>query len=356
MPRIALTVDDVDAAFIDEIFGGRGAVRGVSATKVGTGQVALSLKLVLDVDSSCDGIEIPSTLVAKIPSPDAESRAAARMHLTYHKEVGFYTDLADLVTVPHPRHHHVAIDADSGDFTLVMDHVAGEVGDQIRGCSIGDAAAFAVAAAGLHAPTWDRVEELANPQWLPKPDPGGVVMRSQIFAMLLTGFQERYVERLDATTREIAEWLGANLVALTDSYRLPLCVVHGDYRIDNMLFNRSQDSVTATILDWQTVSFGRGPTDVAYGIGSGLLTDDRRRVETDLIDRYTAALRSSGVSCSDEDVRWDYRIGTMSGLAMAVIASQVVTSTERGDEMFAVMAERHAQQMIDNDIFSIVGG
>ena len=34
-------------------------------------------------------------------------------------------------------------------------------------------------------------------------------------------------------------------------------------------------------------------------------------------------------------------------LVMAVIASQVVTHTDRGDEMFAVMAELHAVQMHD---------
>ncbi len=32
---------------------------------------------------------------------------------------------------------------------------------------------------------------------------------------------------------------------------------------------------------------------------------------------------------------------------MAVIASQIVGRTERGDEMFCVMAERHSAQMDD---------
>jgi hypothetical protein len=41
---------------------------------------------------------------------------------------------------------------------------------------------------------------------------------------------------------------------------------------------------------------------------------------------------------------------------MSVIASQLVASTPRGDEMFAVMAERHAAQMFDNEIADLVGG
>jgi hypothetical protein len=42
----------------------------------------------------------------------------------------------------------------------------------------------------------------------------------------------------------------------------------------------------------------------------------------------------------------DYRLGALSGYFMAVFASMSVERTERGDEMFAVMAERPARQAI----------
>ena len=136
----------------------------------------------------------------------------------------------------------------------------------------------------------------------------------------------------------------------------PATIVHGDYRLDNMLFDRSGDTSVVTVLDWQTAAFSRGPNDIAYGIGSGLLLNDRRSHESALVERYWSGLDAAGVTCSFDDVRHDYRIGTVTGFVMAVIASQVVTATERGDEMFAVMAERHAQQMIDNDVFTLAGG
>lgn len=40
---------------------------------------------------------------------------------------------------------------------------------------------------------------------------------------------------------------------------------------------------------------------------------------------------------------------------MAVVASMIVGRTERGDEMFCVMAERHASQMADWGVFDLVG-
>jgi hypothetical protein len=52
---------------------------------------------------------------------------------------------------------------------------------------------------------------------------------------------------------------------------------------------------------------------------------------------------------------WDaYRLGSTSGLAMAVTASMIVVRTDRGDEMFSVMAERHAAQMATLDVFSML--
>ena len=64
---------------------------------------------------------------------------------------------------------------------------------------------------------------------------------------------------------------------------------------------------------------------------------------------------AAGVGAADE-VAHDYRLGATSGLAMSVIASQIVASTPRGDEMFAVMAERHTAQIADNATMELVSG
>jgi hypothetical protein len=40
---------------------------------------------------------------------------------------------------------------------------------------------------------------------------------------------------------------------------------------------------------------------------------------------------------------------TMAGLFMAVVASMIVQQTERGDDMFMVMANRHGRHALDLD-------
>ena len=171
--------------------------------------------------------------------------------------------------------------------------------------------------------------------------------------MLLPEVIDRFQHRLPTDVMDAARWLGDSLEQLLPFFGCR-CALHGDYRLDNMLFERTAQSSAVTVLDWQTAAFSRGPNDIAYGVGSGLLLDDRRSHESALVERYWNGLIGAGVDCTLDDVRHDYTIGTVSGRHGG--EPQVVTATERGDEMFAVMAERHAQQMIDNDVFALEHG
>ncbi len=122
-------------------------------------------------------------------------------------------------------------------------------------------------------------------------------------------------------------------------------VAHGDYRLDNLLFGDGVTAPHVTVVDWQTVGVGVGPVDVAYFCGAGLLPELRAQHEQALVARYADGLRTAGVAIDDEAV-WDgYVLGSASGYLMAVIASQLVEQTERGDDMFVAMASRHADQM-----------
>jgi aminoglycoside phosphotransferase (APT) family kinase protein len=117
-----------------------------------------------------------------------------------------------------------------------------------------------------------------------------------------------------------------------------------------MLFGEGPGSTPLAVVDWQTCSHGHPAADVAYFLGAGLLPEDRRREEKALLAHYHGELRAGGVSdYTLEDLEADYRRFSFSGLVMAVVASQIVEVSERGDAMFAAMAERHGQQIADLD-------
>ena len=96
------------------------------------------------------------------------------------------------------------------------------------------------------------------------------------------------------------------------------------------------------------VAQGHPASDVAYFLGAGLLPEIRRETEQELLSHYHAELVEAGVvEYSMEELLRDYQRFSFSGLIMAVVASQIVEASERGDAMFAVMAERHAQHVTD---------
>jgi aminoglycoside phosphotransferase (APT) family kinase protein len=135
-----------------------------------------------------------------------------------------------------------------------------------------------------------------------------------------------------------------------------LTIVHGDYRLDNLLFGGRDGAVPVAVVDWQTVATGPAMSDVAYFIGAGLLPGDRRAHEEALVRDHLDRLRAAGVEGYGWDAGWeDYRRGTWSGLIMAVAASMLVERTERGDEMFLTMARRHARHALDLDAAALLG-
>ena len=74
---------------------------------------------------------------------------------------------------------------------------------------------------------------------------------------------------------------------------------------------------------------------------------------SDAAERFAAMdheelVGADGTALLSFDEFWDaYRRFTWSGFVMAVLASMIVGQTDRGDEMFVTMANRHASQVVD---------
>ena len=49
--------------------------------------------------------------------------------------------------------------------------------------------------------------------------------------------------------------------------------MHGDYRLDNLMFPEHGDGVVA--VDWQTLAIGPPGRDLAYFLATSVLVDDR---------------------------------------------------------------------------------
>src|SRR5439155_9185706 len=98
-----------------------------------------------------------------------------------------------------------------------------------------------------------------------------------------SGFVDRYGGALDAAQVALAERFGAALARWSGERQGPSTVVHGDYRLDNMLFGSATGGYPVAVVDWQTCAHGPGASDASYFLGAGLPVDVRRRHQRDLL-------------------------------------------------------------------------
>lgn len=329
-------------------------VSSFEASSIGTGQVGANVRYALSYDRT--GPQAPATVVCKFSSRDEASRAAGVATLTYETEVAFYRDLAHTVDISRPQCYFAELRSGTADVVLVMEDIApAEQGDQIAGCTVQQASIAVEEAARLHGPRWGdpTLQELS---WL---DRGGTT--EGIAAMLgaiWEPFTERYRATLDPVTLEAGPQLAALVPELLANRSSPRTPVHSDYRLDNMLFATSAERRPLTVVDWQTVRLGVGPSDVAYFLGSAFEPGRRSSCERDLLIRYHRALvEDYGVDGYPFDHCWhDYVRSSYSSLLMAVFASMIVGRTDRGDAMFMAMANRSAQMAADLDAPAIIKG
>jgi hypothetical protein len=343
------SVDVLTPAFLTEALGA--PVASIETKAVGTGQVASSVRVTLTYEPGGSG---PATVVAKLPSDDDTSRTTSRALRSYLIETSFYRELAPTLPVRAPRCFHVSHDPVTDDFVLLLEDMApAEQGDQIAGCSP-DVAAIAVEHLPLlHGPRWGD-PALAQLEWLARTTPDTAAFTTQLLLSLLDLFEERYAGRVDDDIVALARRALPSLAEASMADPASWTVQHGDYRLDNLLFGTGAGTAPIAVVDWQTVVHGSGVLDLSYFIGAGLPTVARRTHEEGLVRSYQQGLATQGVDLAWDHLWREYRRFTMAGLAMAIGASGLVAQTDRGDDMFVTMAQRHGRHALDLEIEAVL--
>jgi aminoglycoside phosphotransferase (APT) family kinase protein len=117
------------------------------------------------------------------------------------------------------------------------------------------------------------------------------------FARQISRWSKQYLEDVDAgrdpNMDRLIEWLPANIPAGDDATR----IIHGDIRIDNMIFHPTEPRVLA-VLDWELSTLGHPGADFAYHammyrmpphIVAGLLGADIASLGIPSEEKYVAA-------------------------------------------------------------------
>ncbi len=317
---------------------------------IGTGQVGDSVRFHLSYDAPGAG---PATLAGKFPAADPTSRRTAAAFGLYAKEVGFYRDLAPQLDVRTPRALFAEI-ADNGvEFTLLFEDLGpARGGDQLMGCSLGDARLGIAQMAALHAPSWENTAILALP-WLQAAFGVGEQIRT-LYGPAQALFRERYADALEPELMRVCEelaeageqWFGRNAP--------PRSLQHGDFRLDNLLFDVRGGAEPIAVLDWQTLAAGNGLTDLGYFLGCGIGDALRRAHEDELLAHYCDEMTARGVPLTRDEIWDDYRLGALHGVSTAVFSAAHVERTARGDANFLSMARGACALALAHDSLGVL--
>jgi hypothetical protein len=342
--------EDVTPSWLASVLGAD--VAHVDVTAIGTGQTGATYRVAATyADEQPD---VPTSFAIKLSAQDDAVRE--RVALGYRSEVEFYSRIADEMAIPVPHSYHTEISEDGADVVLLLADMAPAVqGDQIAGCSPAEAQLAVEALAGLHGPSW------CDPRWMDlpaivMPKPGdddaakglGDISRmaadiviDRLGAKIAPDDQETLVAAMSLVT----PWLKAE----PKRYAL----MHGDYRLDNMLFD--PDRTRITIVDWQTVGIGLPGRDLAYFAGTSLAPSVRSEIERDLVERYQRALLRFDVTDYDLETCWsDYRLGLVQVPLLVALGTAFASTTDRGDDMMMAMLSRGCQAIRELETLELI--
>ena len=300
----------------------------------------------------------PRTLIAKCATPNEGNRAVAAAFHVYEREALFLRDVSSHTSMPIPAVYGVDIDVASGEFILLMEDLgAYRTGDQVAGCGPDDAKLVLDAAAPLHAAFWGRTDD---PLLAFAPRIDGDMQREGMSGGCIAGWEtcmERFGHVVPAAIHEARERYTA---AIHDLHRrmgaAPQTLVHGDLRLDNVMFGSGAEQRPAVVLDWQGVIVSCAAQDVAYLLTQNLTTEDRRTHEHDLLGHYHARLVDEGVTGYPfEQFEADYHLAALYLFVYAVVIGGTLDpSNERGMAFMSQLIERACAAIVDHDLLSLI--
>jgi len=345
---------DVTPEWLSAVLGGDRPVElsAVDVVAIGTGQTGATYRV--SVTYAGDAANLPGTFVIKLPAQDDTVRD--RVTIGYRSECTFYTAVVDHVKVPTPQCFYCDISDDALDYALLLaDQAPAAQGDQIAGCGEQEARLAVTALAGLHGPSW------CDPVWLDcpgiafaRPDEASAGGLGEVARMSAEITLDKLGDRMTAADREtftaamglVSPWL----LAERDRFAL----LHGDYRLDNLLF--FPDGAGVTVVDWQTLGVGLPARDLAYFTATSLKPELRASIEHELVDQYHQTLTGYGVTGYDRETCWrDYRLGVPQALLISALGFAFSTATDRGDDMVLTMLTRGCRAIRDLGTLELVG-
>ncbi|MEM7094748.1 MAG: phosphotransferase [Actinomycetota bacterium] len=348
-----ITVEWLNEVLDDDVRAGN-TITGFEAEIIGEGVGFLGelARITLRYDTEAAGST--RSVITKMPTTNEGFRTIGLMLGFYDKEAGFYREIAPEITLRIPKCHLNR--AADGEYLLVLEDLAPmRPGDQLASCTVDEAKLALTAAAQLHARWWEDPKLDAFADWLPAPGSPYFAMLEQAYLGALDGFHSDFADMVTPEIEALADRAAGSYERMVEvgGGRRPHTFVHGDFRLDNMLFGDEPDQEPFALIDFQ-IAFKANPLwDVAYFLGGSFDPERRREVEHELLTHYHARLVEYGVSdYTLEQCHEDYRAAALVLLGYLVTGAadiELDTLNDRGRAALELLWRRYSHTIMDLD-------
>lgn len=290
-----------------------------------------------------EAVGVPESVIVKLASPLRRTRLVCRVFSLYRREYVYYARLARDLAVPSPRMYYGDFHRPTSRFVLVLEDLdPAQVVDQVAGPDPAQASMAVRAVARLHASHWNTTARIPLRAVIDNTSLRIRRLNQIVYRASLRRALERTEDIISEKSRRLIADYGPCLAAHQGEYPVGMrTFIHGDYRIENMLFARD-GAGEISIIDWQASGIGGALYDIAYFLAGSMPVEMRRRLERDLLATYHAELHRAGVEHYSVDDCWDgYRHSMLATLLPVVGAwGSLDTTDERMAEALRVTTKR----------------
>lgn len=343
------TVDELTPTWFTEVLRSNGrlddstSVASALVSRFGSDESMMSAlyRAELTYDGPATG---PASLIIKLASDSPEQRFVAKITKFYEREMRFYNEVAAKMAVAVPRCYLAKINTDDQSFVLVLDEISGwRQVDQIDGVGYDDAVAALVELADLHAPFWgqDLDSEAETFHRFDSPMLHGLI--PDLFAGQWEQARPRVVDELPADVVALLDNRRQHTKKMLESMNRPDTFCHGDYRVDNLLFD---DDGSVMALDYQLGSIAHGMTDVAYFISQSVDDEVAATRADELIRVYLERLATHGIDLEFDEAMTPYRAGLVFYVSIPVGTLTFEGVPPRAEQLAKTMLRRASAEIL----------
>ncbi len=131
-------------------------------------------------------------------------------------------------------------------------------------------------------------------------------------------------------------------------------VLHGDPRVDNILFEAGPSGIKAWLIDWGMTGVGSPQFDLAYFLTGSVPVDMRRQHDRRWIAEHAAELAKASPAYDLASAEMMFRAQAVAQLAATVPAARTVERSARGVELLTTLVQRNCAAVRDWDAFGAI--